>query len=141
MSQLPTHKEAHLRYPPGPRGSAGQNKTCLGLLIPRLPRREEGVSSGDSREVSPSAALGKGTRRAPGAVGQIPPPGHRGQVPAGREPARGRERTHLGEEVVHCSSAFPDWPASGVQLQEVSPAEGPGKKPCMSRRDSQELKP
>lgn len=116
--------------------------------LPRLtPPEGEGVLSGDSREVSSSRAQGE-TGRARGAVGRSLPEGTRAgagregspRPVRGKQPERGRGRTHLGEEVVHCSSAFPHSPESGVQLAEVSPAEGPGK-PCVSRRDSQELEP
>lgn len=116
--------------------SAGPNKTCPGLLIPRVPGGGGwGVISGDSRKVSPSRALG----RVPGErAARWADPSRR----AGARSRQGgrRERTHLGEEVVHCSRALPDLPESRVRLAEVSPADGPGK-PCVSRRDSQEPEP
>lgn len=74
--------------------------------------------------------------------GQTPPPGHRGQVPAGRQPAPGGRRAHSPRgRSCPLLQRVSDLPESGVQLQEVSPAEGPGKKPCMLRRAGQELQP
>lgn len=67
-----------------------------------------------------------------------------GQVP-GRKGARarppGRELTHLGEEVVHCSPCAPQLAQVRLPaLAEVNAAQGPGE-PCVSRRDSQKLEP
>ena len=63
----------------------------------------------------------------------------------GRKGARarppGRELTHLGEEVVHCSPCAPQLARVRLPaLAEVSAAQGPGE-PCVSRRDAQKLDP
>lgn len=146
MSQPPPPKDAHLRCIPGPSGSAGQNKFRQGLLSRRLPGA---WFLATPRKFHPLGLSARGSVCARGAVSTSLPPGRKRararlteSSPARDAGARppGRERTHLGEEVVHCSRALPNSPESGSQLAEVSPAEGPGK-PCVSQRDSQKLEP
>lgn len=122
-SRPPTREGAHLRDVPG-RGTE--------LNLPRVPHPGTPRGGGDSRR---PPGLGQGPR------GRAARWAHRsrGAGPRSRR-GRRRERTHLGEEVVHCSRALPNSPEPRVRLAEVSPADGPGK-PCVSRRDSQEAEP
>lgn len=148
VSQLPRQKEAP-SLPPRAKWKRGTKQN-----LPRLTHLEAppGGEGDDFRLLPGSFALsglGQGTRDGrtarwadPSLQGTQARSGQERSPPRvhGKQPERNRQRAHLGEEVVHCSSAFPHLPESGVQLAEVSPAEGPGK-PCVSRRDSQELKP
>lgn len=125
--------------PPGQSGSAGRNKTCLGLLIPRLPQ----VGAGEEafRRLPESFALSglaEATRRARDAAGRSPPPGARGQVGAGSEPRGAASALTSGKKLSIVPARPPTCrrPASGSRSSAQHKV--PGNHAChgATRRNS-----
>jgi hypothetical protein len=121
-SPPPTHRETHLGYTRNPVGARNRTKPASAYSSETRDRRR----AGRFRRLPKSfrSRVRDGARGARHSAAQDP---RRLPRPGAARPGR-PERTHLGEEVVHCSSALPS-PPGGCGSRK-SAQQVPGNHAC-----------